>query len=172
VQNGRERLIEILQRPLDNALDRAKQLAAASGEEVPRTFNPLFGVAFLQFDYIARFKVDERDAPGREWPRNTKMLVFVETAKPTLFRGGTFNDEDIPTRGTAWVERDTGRVLQTELQIRVGSKVTKVTTQFALDEAQQMFVPTRMTTVKPDAWATYTNYRRFRVNVQESLKLP
>ena len=170
VQGGRERLIEILQRPIDNALDRIKQIAAASGEEIPPTFNPLFGIAFLQADYIPRFKVDERDAPVREWPRNTKMLVFVETAKPTLFRGGTFNDQDVPTRGTAWVERDTGRVLQTELQIRVGSKVTTITTQFALDQTQQVFVPTRMTTLKPDAWATYTNYRRFRVNVQESLK--
>lgn len=170
VEGGRERLLEILQKPLDNALDRIKQIAAASGEEIPRTFNPLFAVAFLQAEYLPRFKVDERDAPVREWPRNTKMLVFVETAKPTLFRSGTFNDQDVPTRGTAWVERDTGRVLQTELQIRVGSKVTTVTTQFALDKAQQMFVPTRMTTLKPDAWATYTNYRRFRVNVQESLK--
>ena len=170
VQGGRERLLEILQKPLDNARDRIKQIAAASGEEIPRTFNPLFGIALLQADYIPRFKVDERDAPVREWPRNTKMLVFVETAKPTLFRSGTFNDQDVPTRGTAWVERDTGRVLQTELQIRVGSKVTTVTTQFALDQAQQVFVPTRMTTLKPDAWATYTNYRRFRVNVQESLK--
>ena len=49
---------------------------------------------------------------------------------------------------------------------------TKVTTLFAQDEAQQMFVPTRMTIVKPDAWATYTNYRRFRVNVQETLQPP
>jgi hypothetical protein len=171
VQNGRERLIEILQKPGVNAIDRAKQIAAASGNEVPRTFNPLFGIAFLQADYIPRFKVDERDAPVREWPRNTKMLVFVETAKPTLFRGGTFNDEDVPTRGTAWVERDTGRVLQTEIQIRIGSKVTTVTTRFEHNEAQQMFVPTRMTTLKPDAWATYTNYRRFRVNVQETLKI-
>jgi hypothetical protein len=171
VQGGRERLIEILQKPLDNALDRIKQIAAASGEEIPPTFNPLFGIAFLQVDYIPRFKVDERDAPVREWPRNTKMLVFVETAKPTLFRSGTFNDQDVPTRGTAWVDRDTGRVLQTELQIRVGSKVTTVTTQFAFDPGQQVFVPTRMTTLKPDAWATYTNYRRFRVNVQESLKV-
>ena len=171
VQGGRERLIEILQRPLDNAVDRIKQIAAASGEDIPATFNPLFGIAFLQADYIPRFKVDERDAPVREWPRNTKMLVFVETAKPTIFRSGTFNDQDVPTRGTAWVERDSGRVLQTELQIRVGSKVTTVTTAFGLDQAQQMFVPTRMTTLKPDAWATYTNYRRFRVNVQETLKV-
>jgi len=171
VEGTRERLLEILQKPIDNAIDRAKQIRAVSRQHVPDSFNPLFAVAFLQSDYMPRFKVDERDAP-REFPRNTKMLVFQETAKPTLFRTGEFNEIDVPTKGTAWVERDTGRVLQTELQIRAGSQVTKVTTLFAQDEAQQMFVPTRMTIVKPDAWATYTNYRRFRVNVQETLQPP
>ena len=172
VESKQERLLEILQSPVDNAIDRAKRLNATSRETVPSMFNPLFAIAFLQTDYLPRFKVDERDAPVREWPRNTKMLAFVETAKPTLFRTGELNDIDVPTKGTAWVERDTGRVLQTELLIRAGSRVTTLTTTFALDETQQMFVPTRMTTTKPDAWATYTNYRRFRVSVQEKLDVP
>jgi hypothetical protein len=172
VEGSRERLLEILQKPIDNALDRAKQIRAISRQHVPDSFNPLFAIAFLQSDYIPRFKVDEQDAPGREFPRNTKMLIFQETARPTLFRTGDYNEVDVPTKGTAWVERDTGRVLQTHLQIRAGSQVTKVTTQFAQDEGQQMFVPTRMTVEKPDAWATYTNYRRFRVNVQETLQAP
>ena len=171
VEGNTERLLEILQKPIDNALDRAKQLRAVSRQHVPDSFNPLFAIAFLQSDYIPRFKVDERDA-SREFPRNTRMLAFQETTKPTLFRTGTYNELDVPTKGTAYVERDTGRVLQTELQIRAGSQVTKVITQFAQDEGQQMLVPTRMTIEKPDAWATYTNYRRFRVNVQETLQLP
>ena len=172
VESKQDRLLEILQSPVDNAIDRAKRLSATSRDTVPSMFNPLFAIAFLQTDYLSRFKVDERDAPVREWPRNTKMLEFAETAKPTLFRTGEFNDIDVPTKGTAWVERDTGRVLQTRLLIRAGSRVTTLTTTFAFDETQQMFVPTRMTTEKPDAWATYTNYRRFRVSVQENLQTP
>lgn len=172
VESKQERLLEILQSPVDNAIDRAKRLNATSRDTVPSMFNPLFAIAFLQTDYLPRFKVDEHDAPGREWPRNTKTLDFTETTKPTLFRTGEFNDIDVPTKGTAWVERDTGRVLQTRLQIRAGSRVTTLTTTFAFDETQQMFVPTRMTTEKPDAWATYTNYRRFRVSVEEKLQTP
>ena len=98
VEGNTERLLEILQKPIDNALDRAKQLRAVSRQHVPDSFNPLFAIAFLQADYIPRFKVDERDA-SREFPRNTKMLAFQETAKPTLFRTGTYNELDVTDKG-------------------------------------------------------------------------
>ena len=170
IPNREQRLLDLWKQEAATALDRAKQLSATSREHVPVTLNPLLGVALLQQDYLSRFKVDDKDASGRDFPRNTRTLVFQETAKPTLFRSGVFNDQDVPTRGTAWVERDTGRVLQTELQIRVGSSVTKITTKFAVDEGTGFYVPTQMTTAKPDAFATYRNFRRFNVTVAEQLR--
>jgi hypothetical protein len=169
--NRREHLIEMFQADFVSALGRAGQISSDSAAYVPVVLNPLYAVSFLQAQYQPRFKFDEGSA-GREWPPRTKLLKFVETAKPTLLRAGVFRENDVPTRGTAWVEEGSGRILQTELQIRDDQTVTTVRTRFDVDARLFLMVPVEMQTQKPDGRAIYSKFRRFNVLTEEVLSEP
>jgi hypothetical protein len=101
-----------------------------------------------------------------------KGHTFVETVKPTMLQSGPFANQNVPTRGTAWIESATGRVLQTELEVRDGRKITKLVTTFATDKRLRVMVPIEMRTENPDATARYTNFRRFEVKTEERLQTP
>jgi hypothetical protein len=125
-------------------------------------------LGFLQSDFQSRFDLTVADA-GSEWPAEVKAVTFVETGRPTLLRTGTFGDIDVPTRGTAWIEQGTGRILQTELQIGRGKSLPTMITKFKLDERLQVMVPVEMRTQNPDGLATYSNFRRFEVATDTAL---
>jgi hypothetical protein len=103
---------------------------------------------------------------GAEWPSQVKAVTFVERARPTLLRAGPLGDQDVPTRGTAWVEEGTGRLLQSELQIGTGRSAMKALTKYKLDEKLQIMVPDEMRTENPSGVATYGNWARRRVDTQ------
>ena len=133
--------------------------------------NPLFAISFLQPEYQPRFTMAGKKAGG-DWPKTVMVLTFTETAKPTLLRTGIFGDQDVPTRGSAWVDETTGRILQTDLQVRLGKDVVKMRTVFEPNEELQIMVPAEMRTEKPDGVATYSNFRRFLVRTEESIDAP
>jgi hypothetical protein len=164
-----QHLLDMFQSNFDSAIGRANQIASDSSQYVPPILNPLYGIAFLQQRYQSRFKMDERNA-DLQWPRHTKILTFTETTKPTLLRAGLGRDIDVPTRGTAWVEEATGKILQTELQIRHPDGVTTIKTTFAMDARLQLMVPAKMETQKPEGKAVYTNFRRFLIQVNEAIE--
>jgi hypothetical protein len=167
--NRTEHLLDLFQKDFASAVGRANQIATDSQEHVPPVLNPLYALAYLQPQYQARFKVIER-ATDATWPRHTSTLTFTETTKPTLLRAGIMRELDVPTRGTAWVEDQTGKILQTELQIRHPDGVTTIKTTFASDARLGVMVPVTMQTQRPDARATYGNFRRFIVQVDEAVK--
>jgi hypothetical protein len=167
--NRPQHLLDLFQADFDSAVGRANQISTDSGQHVPPILNPLFGIAFLQPHYQSRFKMDERNADS-QWPRHTKLLTFIETTKPTLLRSGLMRDIDVPTRGTAWVEEETGRVLQTEVLIRHPDGVTTIKTTFTMDPRLQLMVPASMQAQKPDGRAAYSNFRRFIIQVDEAVK--
>ena len=161
---GREqRLLDLFVRPTERLRERARQIMAGAEEFVPSVFNPFFVIGFLQSDFQSRFDLTVTDA-GSEWPREVKAVTFVETGRPTLLRSGTFGDIDMPTRGTAWIEEGTGRILQTELQVGRGRSLPTMVTKFRLDDRLQVMVPVEMRTQNPDGVATYRNFRRFDVS--------
>jgi VWFA-related protein len=166
---GREqRLLDLFVKPTDQLRERARQLMIGADEFVPSAFNPVFVLGFLQSDFQSRFDLTVADA-GSEWPAEVKAVTFVETGRPTLLRTGTFGDIDVPTRGTAWIEQGTGRILQTELQIGRGKSLPTMITKFKLDERLQVMVPVEMRTQNPDGLATYSNFRRFEVATDTAL---
>jgi hypothetical protein len=170
IPSRQQHLLDLFQQDFASAVGRANQIAADSSEYVPPVLNPLYAVAFLQPDYQPRFKMDERNTdPQQQWPRHTKILSFTETQKPTLLRSGMMRENDVPTRGSAWIEEATGRILQTELQIRHPDGVTTIKTIFTMDPRLQIMVPSTMQTTKPEARATYTNFRRFMIQVDEAV---
>ena len=149
----------------------ARQIALSADEYVPSAFNPIFVLGFLQSDFQSRFDLTVNDA-GSEWPREVKAVAFVEIGRPTLLRTGLLGGTDVPTRGTAWIEETTGRILQTELEIGRGRPALRMITKYRLDPRLQVTVPVEMRTENPKGLAVYTNFRRFGVETDTTIPLP
>ena len=162
VPDHEQQLVDLFIKPFDVIRGRVRQITSAADAHVPSQLNPLFVLAFLQGDFQSRFELTVRDA-GREWPPQVRAVTFVETSRPTLLRTGQFGDIDVPTRGTAWIEEATGRIVQSELEIGTGKSPPRLTTRFTLDDRLQIMVPSQMRTENPSGVATYRNFRRFRV---------
>ena len=163
-----ERLSDLFLKPMATIRERVRQISIAAEKHVPPVLNPIYVLAFLQGDLQSRFELTVNDA-GPEWPRAVKEVAFVETARPTLLRAGPLGDQDVPVRGTAWMEVGTGRILQTELQVRIGRSPTSVVTKFRLDDRLQIMVPEQMRTENPSGIATYSNFRRFSVQTDTAV---
>jgi VWFA-related protein len=169
---GREqRLIDLFITPPGGLRERARQIMADSEAHVPSVFNPMFALAFLQSAYQSQFELTVNDA-GPTWPREVKAVTFVEVRRPTVLRRGPLDNIDLPTRGTAWIEEGTGRVLQTELIVGEGRSAQSMLTKFQLDERLQVTVPVEMRTQNPDGVAVYSNFRRFGVDTDATIKKP
>ena len=165
------RLVDLFVKPTDAIRERARQIMMAADEHVPSMFNPMFVIGFLQSDFQSRFELTMSDAGG-DWPAGVKAVSFVETRRPTLLRTGPLGDQDVPTRGTAWIEESTGRILQTELHLGRGKNVPSMVTKFKLDDRLQIVVPDTMRTENPDGAAIYTNFRRFNVATDAAVPPP
>jgi len=97
-------------------------------------------------------------------------ILAAGAVPTTILRAGMMREFDVLTRGSAWVEESTGRVLQTELQIRHADGVTTIKTTFKMDDRLQVMVPASMQTTKPEGRATYSNFRRFIVEIDEAIE--
>lgn len=168
VPGREERLLDLFVKPTDGLRERARRIMAGADAYVPSAFNPMFVLGFLQSDFQSRFELTVSNAES-EWPREVKVVTFVETGRPTLLRTGPFGDLDAPTRGMAWIEEGTGRILQTELEVGRGRSAPKMVTRFKLDERLQVTVPDTMRTENPDGVATYSNFRRFGVETETAI---
>jgi hypothetical protein len=169
---GREgRLLDLFLKPTEGLREQARQIMLDADRFVPSVFNPMFVIGFLQSDFQSRFELTVNDA-GSDWPREVKAVTFVEIGRPTLLRTGPFGDIDAPTRGTAWIEEGTGRVLQTELQVGRGKSLPTMVTKFKIDERLQVTVPVEMRTQNPDGVAIYSNFRRFDVSTEAVIPAP
>jgi VWFA-related protein len=169
---GREqRLIDLFVTPPGGLRARAQQIVADGDPHVPSVFNPMLALAFLQSAYQSQFELTVNDA-GSAWPREVKAITFVEVRRPTVLRSGPLENVDVPTRGTAWIEEGTGRVLQTELIVGSGRSAQSMLTKFTLDERLQVTVPLEMRTQNPDGVAAYTNFRRFGVETEADIRRP
>ena len=169
IAGRQERLLDLFVKPTDTLRDQARRIMLNAEAYVPTVFNPVFVLGFLQSDFQVRFDLTVNDA-GREWPREVKEVTFVEVGRPTLLRLGAFGDIDAPTRGKAWIEEGTGRILQTELEVGRGRSIPKMVTRFMLDNRLQVMVPVEMRTENPEGRATYSNFRRFEVATDSAVQ--
>src|SRR4029078_9317753 len=80
------------------------------------------------------------------------------------------------SRGLAWIEEDTGRVVKTELRIGGRTSPISIITEYKLDEELGIKVPVAMRDWYPDGTgeirgvATYGRFRRFQVKTTEEAK--
>ncbi len=167
------------------ALDQAEQIAEESARfnigDVSRNVNlPTMALAFL---YPANMPRSRFHKAGEETVAGvpTWAIQFVEHTRPTMIRAG---EGDLFSRGTFWIDPVDGRVVRS--QLRVGDTNTDVratiTVTYGPNTKLGFWVPAEMVeeyTKKrghPDekihGTATYTDFRTFQVQVEESIAPP
>ena len=100
------------------------------------------------------------------------VVEYVEAGRPTLFRGK--GDVDLPARGRFWIHAGDGRVVASELTLKDPEVEATVDVLYHDDSAVGQAVPVEMRELYSDLYgssvegtATYSNFRRFQVQVEE-----
>jgi hypothetical protein len=105
---------------------------------------------------------------------DTVVVEYVETASPTLVIGRS--DEDVPSRGRFWIDAADGRILRTLFETRPNGGVNTLEVRFRYEPKLELLVPGEMIERRNagaetvDGRATYTNFRRFRVDTSMEIK--
>jgi hypothetical protein len=175
VSDRQERLQRLFLGPPANALAQARAIALESARynigDVVRTVNvPTLALEFLETaaQQRSRFrKAAEETVDGvRAW-----VVSFEERARPSLIR--TPGGRDVRTKGLAWIDPRTGRVLKTQLDPQIERGLAaRITTAYAPDERLRLWVPVEMQESYETAsnaiagTATYTNFRRFETDAK------
>jgi hypothetical protein len=177
VRDKEERLTKLFLEPASSAMRRARELQEAGSRynllDIGTLNNPLMVVAFLQDSYRERFRFNLAGLDKKLGP-TVRQVQFQEFKVPSLIKGN--GNQDILTRGLAWIEEDTGRVVKTELRVGGRSSPISIITEYKLDEELGITVPVTMRDWYPDGTgeirgvATYGRFRRFQVKTEEALK--
>ena len=149
---------------------------------VRRTMNlPTFALAYLHPDLRDRFAFQMAGEDTVDDVR-TVVVAFTEQSRPTIITDG--KGGAIVSRGRAWIEPATGRVRRTLLiagdtsnEIRAESDVIyRPHPEWGLLLPAEMHeryeTPARPDDVQVVCVATYSNFRRFQVTVEENPKVP
>lgn len=180
VRDRQDRMMKLFLEPSSSALRRASELGRASARhnlvDVGTLSNPLLVMAFLQSQYVDRFRFNLAGLDKKIGP-NVRIARFVEFQRPTILKLDAATD--LFSRGLMWIEEDTGRVVKTELQVGGTMNMIRVTTQFVFDDELGINVPAVMEDVYPRSSAgefrgkaTYGKFRRFEVKTEETIEKP
>ena len=148
--------------------------------DIRREMNlPTFALKVLRKSEVNRFYF-ERSGSKKIDGIQTWVVRFREQSGRSLVVGA--NGETLYSKGTLWIEPETGRVLQTELELenrylKVPLKGTILVT-YGTAKKVEILVPTFMSehyesefnTV--DCRADYSNFRPFEVDVKFEIKPP
>lgn len=150
---------------------------------VQRTINnPALVLELLDPRHYSAFrfsKAGEGSAAGiRAW-----RVAFVERGRPTVI--STTSDGDLPASGEMWVDPSSGRLLRADVAVQFtalgggGGRIIRglVSLRFKYVPEVDLWLPDTMTERYDEAFgrplqngeATYTNYRRFRVESEENI---
>lgn len=199
VRDREARLLRLFVESPRDALDQARQIVAESARynlgNLTRTFNmPLLALAVLHADGQSRFRFSNLRL-DRAVGQNVYVVAYQEQVGPTLVQG--LDGRDLPARGRLWIDGRSGGVYRSEIvvehplvvarQTAAGLSgvhapvVATVTTVFRDHPEFTVAVPIEMREEHrlPD-WAglqvtgvaTYTQFRRFGVQVDEHVTLP
>ncbi|NQW04856.1 MAG: hypothetical protein HQ485_12625 [Acidobacteria bacterium] len=140
---------------------------------IDRNFNdPMLALVILGDKNRDRFRFSRRTV--EQTPDGPVVSVaFTERDRPTLVRGS--DGSDIFATGEMTIEATTGRLRQTTITLKNDDTQASVTTVFVEHEILKLWLP-RFLTERYEhttsrlrelvvAESTYTNYRRFDVNV-------
>jgi hypothetical protein len=155
------------------SVDQLRSLAAGNARfnigQVLRTFTePTLALLFLDEHYRRRFAF-AADGERRIGGRRATRYQFVEHARPTVIQNGR---RDVPARGTVTVEAETGRVLETTLELidQASGLDGHMTVRYGALPGFDVLVPVEMRESYQasgqdiTAIATYSNFRRFETS--------
>ena len=173
---------------LDPSVSGRSQIQSILNENniglIGRTLNtPTLALMFLDPGYQIRFRFARVDEPKprldfdtalSEDPANVWVLEYEEVQPRTVIRGK--DAKDIAVRGRFWIEPSGGRVLASELIAKDPEVEAILDVRFHFEPTLVQFVPVEMREwysdrygSRVDGTATYSNFRRFQVNVEETL---
>ena len=191
LENRGNRLVSLLADGRASAIAQARRISEESARynlgETGRTFNvPTYSLFFLHPDNVDRFDFEgmRTGRAGCAGVETAWDVSFQEVAYPTIARG--FQGISLPARGSFCLDPESGRVLETEFELRhpevrgdrpateASARVT-----FGLEPRLNLWVPVEMRdTVSEDGGrrtvgiARYRNYRQFDITVSENADAP
>jgi hypothetical protein len=127
IRDREERLAKLFQESPATASDKAKAILAEGARfnlgPIHRTVNiPTLGLLFLHPENQRRFAFEKKGRRSFEGIE-TLEIAFVERARPTLIGGGAGHD-DVPAKGTVWIDPARGSVLQTDVDYDLNPRDT------------------------------------------------
>jgi hypothetical protein len=184
-----DRLANLFLKPEANMFRQAMRIAEEGarynlnlrGRVVERTLNnPMTALHFLRPPNLprSRFRAERRD---RVDDAETTVILFEEQSKPRVL----YSRDEAAARGHFWIH-ESGRIMQTELQLNTRARPSgdifsaMVKIKFAPDAKAGVLVPVSMNEVytlgnqdsRISGKATYSNFRRFSVDVSTVIKPP
>ena len=175
VRDRQDRLTKLFLDPPPGAqaqLERViKESARFNIGRIFRTLNtPVLPLAFLHDDNRWRFKF----SLGRDAASDGVVLAFEERERGTLVR--TPYGADLPSRGRFWLDPASGAVTQSEFIVQDIQIKATITVKYQANPELGFLVPQEMQEQYEahrdviEGRATYGRFRKFRVNVDESIR--
>jgi hypothetical protein len=182
VRDHDDRLVRLFLKPNPNAQRQAAAIVeesarfnlAPSGLEFERTLNiPLEALRFLRAvnQSRSRFEIvgEERTPSG-----SLIVLGFHEQTKPRVISSPT----EEAASGKFWIEPGSGAVVRSELQMSAPNLFAAIKVTYARQLDPPIWLPVSMDedytvidrTISITGRATYSNFRRFRVDVSSDLR--
>jgi hypothetical protein len=175
VRDREARIMKLFLQPSSSAVRRAAEISEASARynliDIGTINNPLLVMAFLQHQYVDRFRFNLAGLEKDLGP-DVRTVRFVEYIRPTVLKSNANND--MFSSGLIWMEEGTGRVVKTQLQLGGVRYPVRVTTTFTSDDDLGIHVPAMMEDWYPQGTgefrgkATYGKFRRFEVKTSEA----
>lgn len=199
VRDREDRLTALFLSPNVPATERIQRIRAESARHnlgpIERTMNvPVLPIALLlpEFQFRFEFRLQHSAAQPRPTSGDPGLpsspafrvgvdvwtISFEERERPTVVR--TTEGQDIFTRGRFWIEPLTGRVVMSELVAENRQVRGELIVSYQSEPLLGFSVPAefREKYTQPDyrativGTATYSNFRRFQVQVDQSIESP
>ncbi len=152
VRDRDDRLIKLFASPSPDARAQARRIIAEGSRynldvasmRISRSINlPMTALRFLWPTSQSRSRFN-RTGYANVSDHRTAVVEFRETAKPRIIG----SSDDAASRGTLWIEPDTGMVLRTQLQLTTArdraQTAATITVNYALDPKIAIWLPHAM----------------------------
>jgi len=178
IRDRSDRLLKLFVEAPPAAYEQALRIRNESsryniGSGIRDTNVPTFALQILTGDWRGgfTFKLQGHERLGET---DTVVVEYLETASRTLVAGR--DNENVPSRGRFWIDPADGRILRTLFETRPGGQRNTIEVRFRDEPKLGLLVPGEMIERRNagaeivEGRATYTNFRRFRVDTSMEIK--
>ena len=178
IRDRSDRLLKLFVEAPPDAYKQASRIRDESsryniGSGTRDTNVPTFALQILTGEWRGGFTFKLK---GHERVGETDAVVveYLEIASPTLVVGQ--RNEDVPSRGRFWIDPVDGRILRTLFETRPIGGVNTIEVRFRHEPRLDILVPGEMIERRyagaeiVEGKATYSNFRRFRVDTSMEIK--